>query len=274
VQNIVPVPAMPTDRLERLLRRDRAIVVAALVGLTLVSWLYVVQMGREPLSPVLAQRFGVALALSCCGVDPWATFLMWTVMMVGMMVPSVAPMVLSFAMLERRRYEKGQPFVPTAFFLGGYLLAWAAFSAVATAAQWSLFRLALLDPHRQTVGPWLGAALLVGAGLFQLSPAKNACLAQCRSPLGFLMTEWREGTLGAVRMGLRHGWFCIGCCALLMGLLFVAGVMNLLWVAGIAAYVLAEKVLPWGRGASRAGAGACFLGAIAILGHAWRLATP
>jgi predicted metal-binding membrane protein len=261
----------PPDRLERILRRDRAVVVAALIGVTLVSWLYIVQMGREPLSPELVERLGVHLVLSCCGVDPWTTFLMWTVMMVGMMVPSVAPMVLTFATLNRKRCDGGQPFVPAAVFLAGYLFAWTAFSAVAALAQWTLFRVALLDPRSQTVGPGLAGGLLAVAGLFQLSPVKSACLVQCRSPLGFLTTDWREGPWGALRMGARHGWFCIGCCWLLMALLFVAGVMNLLWVAAIAAYVLAEKVLPWGIVVSRVGAAACFIGAAALFAHAWRL---
>lgn len=252
-------------RMERVNRRDRLLVIAALVALTGVSWLYILQMGRDPASPALAERFGVELVLSCCGVDLWATFLMWVVMMVGMMVPSATPMVLTFAATSRNRREHRAPYIPTAAFLFGYVAAWTAFSALAAVAQWALFRVALLDPRTQTVGPWAASLLLLCAAVFQLTRAKQACLMHCRSPIGFFVGYWREGSWGALQMGFRHGTFCIGCCWLLMALLFVAGVMNLLWVAAIAAYVLAEKLLPWGQAASRLGAFACFLGALAIV---------
>jgi len=129
---------------------------------------------------------------------------------------------------------------------------WTAFSAVATFAQWELNRAALLSPMMVSNSPLLGGMLLIGAGVFQFTPLKRACLAHCRSPLGFFMTEWREGTRGAFLMGIRHGAFCVGCCWLLMALLFVAGVMNLLWVAAIAAYVLVEKIVPEGYWVGRA----------------------
>jgi len=252
-------------RADSAFRRDRVVVLAALAGLTLVSWLYILQMGRTPASPALARRLGMGLVLSCCGVDLWATFLMWMVMMVGMMVPSAAPMVLTFAAMNRRRRERGGPGLSTAAFLLGYVMAWTVFSALAAVAQWALFRASLLNPHSQTVTPWVAGVILVFAGAFQLSPAKSACLMHCRSPLGFFLGHWQDGPLGALRMGLRHGTLCIGCCWLLMALLFVAGVMNLLWVAAIAAYVLAEKVLPWGRGIARLGAAACFVAAAALV---------
>jgi len=253
-----------SDQARAALRRDRFVVLAALAALTTVSWLYVVEMG----STLRPDRAPGDMVLECCGVDLGTTFLMWTVMMVGMMVPSVTPMVLTFATINRRRGEGGGPYVPTAAFLSGYLIAWTAFSAVAALAQWALFRATLLDPQSQTVGPWLAGPILLAAGVFQLSPAKQACLVQCRSPLGFFVAEWRDGWTGAIRMGLRHGVFCIGCCWLLMALLFVAGVMNLLWVAAIAAYVLAEKVLPPGRAVARAGAALCFAGGVALMATA------
>jgi len=254
-----PAPS-PT---EALFRRDRVVVLAALAALTGVSWLYILQMSRTPASGMPAER----LVMSCCGVDFWTTFLMWTVMMVGMMVPSVAPMVLAFATINRKRGAQGGPYVPTAVFLSGYLLAWTGFSAVAALAQWALFRASLLNPHTQTIGPWLAGLLLLGTGAFQLSPAKGACLTHCRSPVGFIVTEWRDGWRGALRMGLRHATFCIGCCWLLMALLFVAGVMNLLWVAAIAVYVLAEKVLPWGHAVARTGAALCFVAGFALIAY-------
>jgi predicted metal-binding membrane protein len=244
-------------------RRDQIVVLAALAGITAVSWLYILQMGEAHVA--LRLPSGGVSVLSCCGVDFWAAFLMWAVMMVGMMVPSVAPMAVAFAAINRKRAGGGGPYVPTAVFLGGYLLAWTAFSAAAAGAQWALFRASLLNPHTQRVGPYFAGLLLLAAGGFQLTAAKGACLANCRSPLGFFLGEWRDGWHGALRMGLRHGMFCIGCCWMLMALLFVAGVMNLLWVACIAAYVFAEKVLPWGRGIARVSAAGCMVAGTALI---------
>lgn len=239
--------------LERLLERDRAVVLGGLVGLTALSWAYMVYLARamgssgaEMAAPRIAGWGPVELALA---------FVMWAVMMVAMMVPSAAPMVLVFARVNRMRSRGGGrrgPLVPTAVFLAGYVAAWSAFSALATLAQWALHQAALLSPMMVATSPALGGALLVAAGVFQWTPLKHACLARCRSPLGFIMSRWREGSGGALAMGLEHGAYCVGCCWFLMGLLFVAGVMNLLWVALIAAFVLVEKVAPAPLWTSRA----------------------
>jgi len=140
---------------------------------------------------------------------------------------------------------------------------WGAFSLCATSAQYGLERAALVSPMMGRAAPWLGAALLVAAGLFQFAPLKNACLVKCRTPLSFVMTEWRDGMRGALVMGLRHGAYCAGCCWALMALLFVGGVMNLLWVATVALFVLIEKVVPAGGRLSKAG------GALLIVWGAW-----
>jgi predicted metal-binding membrane protein len=176
---------------------------------------------------------------------------MWAVMMVAMMVPSASPMILTFAIVNRRRIEERRPFVPTTVFLLGYLLVWGSFAAAATLGQWGLHTSALLTPMMRSTSDILGGALLIAAGIFQWTPLKRVCLTQCRSPLGFIMSEWREGTRGALVMGLRHGTYCLGCCWILMGLLFVAGVMNLLWVAAIAGLILVEKVAPRGQWVGR-----------------------
>ncbi len=173
-------------------------------------------------------------------------FVMWAVMMVAMMVPSAAPMILTFLDVNRRRETAGRPFVPVGFFLAGYLAIWTTYSAVATLAQWGLHKAALLSPAMAATSPLLNGGLLIAAGIFQWTPLKHVCLKGCRSPLSFLMSEWREGKAGAFIMGLRHGSYCVGCCWVLMALLFVAGVMNLLWVAVIALFVMAEKSLPRG----------------------------
>jgi predicted metal-binding membrane protein len=176
---------------------------------------------------------------------------MWIVMMVAMMVPSAAPTILLFASVARRRRARGVATASAAAFTLGYLLVWAFYATIAAAGQWKLHRLALLSPAMVSASPWFGGGLLVAVGLYQWLPIKDACLSRCRSPLGFLSAEWQEGTRGALVMGIRHGTFCVGCCGLLMALLFVAGVMNLLWVAAIATLVLAEKLGPSGRGMGR-----------------------
>jgi predicted metal-binding membrane protein len=186
-------------------------------------------------------------------------FLMWAVMMVGMMVPAASPTILLFAEINRRRNEQQGTFVATGEFLLGYLLAWTGFSALATLAQWGLLTAALVSPMMESTSKALGAGLLLMAGLFQFSRLKYACLAHCRSPLGFLATEWREGPWGAFRMGLKHGVYCLGCCWALMGLLFAFGVMNLLWIAGLSILVLAEKIAPFERLVSSV-AGLVFIG--------------
>jgi predicted metal-binding membrane protein len=180
------------------------------------------------------------------GGDFAMLFLMWAVMMAAMMLPSAAPMVLLVASINRRRRERASPAVPTAVFASAYLLAWTGFSAVAALAQTLLHHAALLTPAMASASPVLGGSLLIVAAVYQWLPIKSTCLHHCRSPIHFLGSEWREGAAGSLVMGLRHGLFCIGCCWALMALLFVAGVMNLAWVAAIAALVLVEKVVPAG----------------------------
>ena len=220
-------------------RRDRIVTVAGLLVMAGLAWLHLLHMP--------------AMAMADFGL----TFLMWAVMMVAMMLPSAAPMIAMFATLERRRSGRAG-LVDTALFLGGYVATWGSFSAVAAAGEVGLRGAGLLTGGGDRVGPLLGSALLILAGVYQLTPLKYACLARCRSPLGFLLGEWREGRAGAFAMGLRHGLFCVGCCWAVMALLFVGGVMHLVWVAGLAAFVLIEKVVPGGRAVSAA-AGAASL---------------
>ena len=171
-------------------------------------------------------------------------FVMWSIMMVAMMIPSALPMILTFAMVNRRRKENGNPFVPTGLFVLGYLLTWIAFSAVAGGMQWYFHYQTWLSEDMVSRSRWLNAVILLLAGIFQFTPLKNNCLNLCRSPMGFIMTSWREGVRGAVIMGLHHGLFCLGCCWALMLLLFVLGVMNFGWVIVLSVVVLLEKVLP------------------------------
>lgn len=236
--------------MESVLKRDRTIVLAALTGITLLAWGYMVLEARAMYQTGVCCCAG--MKMSGPDTEPWSAatllplFLMWAEMMVAMMIPSAAPMILTFAMVNRKRREQERPFVPTGIFLLGYLVVWTAFSALAAVAQWILHAKALLSPLMVGTSPILGGALLIVAGVFQWTPLKNACLTHCRSPLNFLMTDWREGKLGALAMGLKHGAYCTGCCWFLMALLFVAGVMNVWWIAIIAVLVLVEKVAPRG----------------------------
>jgi predicted metal-binding membrane protein len=181
----------------------------------------------------------------------WMMFVMWAVMMVGMMVPSAAPMILIYAAVGRQAERQGTPIAPAWAFTAGYLAMWTLFSFFATVAQWLLDRAALLSPMLVSNSPYLGAGLLAAAGVYQLLPVKDNCLANCRSPFHFLSSRWKPGLAGAFRMGVEHGIFCIGCCWALMLLLFFGGVMNLVWIAAITLFVLLEKVVPWGAAGGR-----------------------
>jgi len=206
---------------------------------------------------------------------PWSagefafTFGMWAVMMVGMMTPSAAPMVLIYAAVGRQASAHGKPYAATGWFLAGYLLVWLAFALAATAAQLALTQAALLDPMMASSSRVFGGIVLIAAGLYEWTPLKDACLSQCQSPLLFIQRHggFRRDPPGAVLLGLRHGAYCVGCCWMLMALLFVGGVMNVLWVAALSVFVLVEKRLPPGRLFSRT-AGLAFIGA-----GAWLLAT-
>jgi predicted metal-binding membrane protein len=205
------------------------------------------------------------------GVQPWTAtefglrLAMWAVMMVAMMVPSAAPMTLMYAAVACKAAAQHNPLAPTFVFVTGYIAMWTIFSVVATIAQHALDQAALLSPMMVSKSSLFGAALLIAAGVYQLTPFKNACLRNCRTPAHFLSRHWRIGNLGAFRMGLRLGAYCVGCCWILMGLLFVGGVMNLLWIAAIAIFVLLEKTIPFGELSGRiAGAAMILVGAVSV----------
>ena len=178
-------------------------------------------------------------------------FSMWAIMMVGMMVPTAAPMILIYAAVARKAENQGMPIASTGVFTLGYILMWTVFSFLATLAQWQLDKAALLSPMMVANSPKFGAGLLVAAGIYQWLPVKDNCLRYCRSPFHFISAHWRPGNVGAFQMGLSHGAFCIGCCWVMMLLLFAGGVMNILWIAAITIFVLLEKVLPLGDRAGK-----------------------
>jgi len=238
--------------LEAVLQRDRLVLVVGLIAVVALAWGWLLAGAGMQMGPVEM----TAMA----GMDGWLMqpavwtpayavliFAMWWVMMVAMMLPSAVPMLLLFSRVNRKDKAAGAPLAPTAMFATGYLLVWSGFSAVATTLQWGLESARLLSPMMATTNHWLGAGILVTAGLWQLTPLKAACLRHCRTPLGFLIGSWRDGWFGSLRMGLDHGVYCLGCCWFLMALLFFGGVMNLYWISGLAVFVLLEKTIPLGH---------------------------
>lgn len=260
---------------------DRLLILVSLVLLTVIAWAYLwiltAAMERGDMSLMgmasmpMDQQIGQPSEQSMAAMPiPWdATtfvlmFVMWFVMMIGMMVPSALPMILLHARVQRHHRADEVAFRFSALFTTGYLAAWAAFSVVATTTQWGLNSSGLLAPMTMSVGSVLGAVLFAAAGLYQLSPLKDVCLRHCRSPAEFLSMHQRPGLAGAFVTGAHHGLYCVGCCWLLMALLFAGGVMNLVWVAALAILVLVEKLLPHGRWLARASGCAMLLVAAAL----------
>jgi predicted metal-binding membrane protein len=271
---------MADDRsaLETVLQRDRLIVGGALALLSALAWGYLLwlaadmQMGGRDMSNF--RMIPAGLGIMVPGGSPWSAvevalvFAMWAVMMVGMMTPSAAPMILIYTRVARHAAIADQPFAATAWFAAGYLLAWTAFALLATVAQWALDRAFLLDSRTASASGLLGGIVLIAAGAYQWTPVKAACLAKCQSPLLFIQRHggFRRERTGSLLLGLRHGVYCVGCCWVLMAILFVGGVMNVLWIAFLAALVLVEKIPSAGRLVARL-AGLVLLGA-----GAWLLA--
>ena len=224
-----------------LLARDRLAIAAALLATCAIAWLLLFYQASmiahmDSLSAMpAAHPLAVELAL---------LLVMWASMMAAMMLPGINPMVAAFAAINRRRRQRDAPHVATAVFVSGYLIAWSGFGAIAAGLQVLQTRLGLLSPMMQATSPALTAGLFLLAGLYQLSPLKDRCLMLCRSPIGFVLSQWRDGELGAVIMGVRHGIYCIGCCGALMLLLFAVAVMDLRWVAALSLLLTAEKLLP------------------------------
>lgn len=252
----VPGTQSPSD----LPIHDRLLVICGLAGIVAVSWAYLVievgRMGGVPgdmaMMVELRPRDATGLAL---------LFLMWAVMMVAMMLPSALPMILVQAAVARKT-ETGHSFAESiGTFAAGYIVVWTLFSIAATLIQAYLEHLALLSPMMVSKSPQLGGLILVAAGVYQMTPVKDVCLKHCKAPFAFIADYWRPGIGGAFRMGLHHGLFCVGCCWVLMALLFVGGVMNILWLAGIAGFVLLEKIAPLGAKAGRVISGLGFVAA-------------
>jgi predicted metal-binding membrane protein len=236
-------------KMESLLRREQLLAFSCLAVVILISWAYMLHMAWE------VSGAGTEITLAC--LMRWGpgdishSFIMWATMMVAMMFPSATPMILMFTIVNQQQGETQRPLIPTGLFVLGYFLVWTAYSALAAMAQWGLHVAALLSHNLVITSPLLGGVLLVAAGIFQWTPFRDACMSKCRSPLGFLMAEWREGRPGALIMGLKHGVNCVGCCWLLMLLSFVLGIMNMAWMAIVTVFMLVEKAYPGSQWVSR-----------------------
>jgi predicted metal-binding membrane protein len=242
--------------IEQALRRDRILVAGALILVTLLAWAWILAgagMGMNGLEMTRHTNMGMDMMPP----GTWDTdyillmFFMWWIMMIAMMLPGATPVILLAAALNRRSEVDRAPYGSSAAFTGGYLLAWAGFSAIAVALQWTLQEIEAISGMLRSTSAFLSATLLITAGAWQFTSWKHACLSHCRGPVEFLTRQSRRGTAGAVSTGMRHGLYCLGCCWFLMALLFVGGVMNLYWIAGLAIYVWIEKVMPGGPAASR-----------------------
>jgi predicted metal-binding membrane protein len=270
---------------ERLLKRDRTITLAGLAALCGLAWLYITTGAGLGMSAWEMTTFALFPhqhpAETMPGMNTFATatqwggsawtlmIAMWWIMMIAMMTPSAAPTILLYARVHRHALSQGQlqdRFAPIGVFAAGYLSAWLAFSVAAVTLHWALQQAGLISAMMMgSQSRWLSATILIGAGLYQLSPFKDVCLTHCRAPATFLSRHWRPNSLGALRLGAIHGAYCVGCCWMLMVLLFVGGVMNLIWIAAVASLVLTEKALSLGRWIGRISGGVLMVWGIATL---------
>jgi len=263
--------------LETVLRRDRLVVAGALGVLAALAWSYVLWLAADMdmggMDMGGSRMIPAGMGIMVPRLSPWSgmefalVFAMWAVMMVGMMTPSAAPMILIYARIGRQAAIVEKPFAATGWFAAGYFLAWTGFALIATAAEWTLDRAALLDPAMASTSKMLGGIVLIAAGLYQWSRLKGVCLAKCQSPFLFIQHQggFRREVAGALLLGLRHGAYCVGCCWVLMALLFVGGVMNVLWIAVLALLVLLEKLAPLGNLIAR------LAGTVLVTGGVWLL---
>jgi predicted metal-binding membrane protein len=274
---------MADGALEAVLRRDRLIVASALGLIAALAWAYLLwlaaDMNMDGMNTSGVRMIPAGLGMMTPAAAPWSAvefafvFVMWAVMMVGMMAPAAAPMILMYARVGRQGKIAGKPFAATGWFATGYFLTWAGFSLAATLVQWVLEREALLDTRMTSANTLLGAVVLIAAGIYQWTPIKNACLAQCQTPFRFLMSHggFRSNVPGSLHLGLLHGAYCVGCCWILMALLFVVGVMNVLWIALLALLVLLEKLTPWwGWWAGRIAGVLCIAAGVWMAFSSWR----
>ena len=238
--------------LELILRRERIIGLVALLLFIAFAWSYLLHGAGMP--DDMSSMSGMDMGAPRAWTPGYASivFIMWWVMMIAMMLPSAAPMILLYGLVSRHQEKKRDSTpISSGIFLLGYLTVWGAFSGLATTLQWQLQDVALMSPTMALTSSVLGGLILIAAGLYQLTPFRDACLQHCRGPMEFVSRHWMPGAAGAWKMGIRHGLYCLGCCWMLMALLFYGGVMNLYWIIGLTAYIFLEKLIPRGMLVSR-----------------------
>jgi predicted metal-binding membrane protein len=251
------------------LRRERAIAIASLLALAALAWVYLWFDARGMAAGAEGSLSGLLMAVSA--TEPWSplslalAFLMWSVMMIGMMLPSAVPAIVMYGTLARKHRETGTALPAVWVFAAGYIAVWTAFSLGAVLLEAALQAQGLLNPMLVSTNAWLTGGLLIAAGVYQWLPVKRVCLEKCRAPLQFFLMRWRPGPRGAFLMGVEHGAFCVGCCWVLMLLLFAAGVMDLMWVVVIAAFVLVEKLFPFARAVGWASGALLAAGGVAVI---------
>lgn len=275
----------PPTVIARLATHERALVVGGLALVAIAGWWWLLaQVYAPPPMPGMdmsgMDMGGMDMGGMAMQPTPWTPLhaleilAMWWIMMVAMMLPSALPAILLYAALSRRTSARSATAVaaPAWLFAAGYLVTWGAFSLAAAFVHWLLDRAGYLSPSMAATSAGIGGTLLLLAGLYEISPVKSACLTHCRSPLEWLVSHWKPGKLGAVEMGMRHGLWCVGCCFMLMALLFYGGVMNLAWIAGLALYVLAQKLAPGGSWIARFGGLALIAAGAFVLWRAFGMA--
>jgi len=254
--------------LETLIKRDRLVVMSGLILVIVLAWAYIFAGAGMNMDATMTMPDNmITMAPSVSWTPGYAVliFIMWWVMMMAMMLPSAAPMILLFATVNRSAGITPSQRVPTFIFAAGYVLVWGFFSLIAASIQWVMTSFSMLDGMMQSTSHLLGAAILISAGAYQFLPVKDACLRNCQTPTQFVMGHWSPGHIGALKMGVLHGIFCLGCCWFLMALLFFGGVMNLVWIGGLALYVLIEKLAPPEFFISKIAGGVLILWGIAIV---------
>jgi predicted metal-binding membrane protein len=227
-----------------MIAREHFFILTALVLLSGFAWAGTVyQAGSMGLGMITcSMTMGTPFSVS----NGLLYIVLWGVMMMAMMLPAMTPIVGLFRTIARRKREQGLPFTPVWVFVAGYVVLWTLTGSVGYAADIAIQSLPRTFSVLQAYGAVIGGLTLVGAGVYQLTPLKYLCLSQCRSPMGFLLTSWRDGALGAFRMGLQHGAYCLGCCWSLMVVLFVVGTMNLVWMGVLSIVIFVEKIVPYG----------------------------
>jgi predicted metal-binding membrane protein len=256
--------------LERLLAQDRKVVLISLILVSLIAWGWLLAgagMGMDGIEMTRHSMMGMNTVSATDWTLPYALlmFSMWWIMMIAMMLPSASAVILLAAGINRRSRPEARPYGTTLAFTSGYLLTWGVFSILAVLAQWALSQSGQINTVMQSNSDLLSAALLITAGVWQFTPWKSSCLRQCRGPVDFLTRNRKTGNSGALLMGSHHGLYCLGCCWFLMALLFVGGVMNLFWIAGLAIYVWVEKMLPGGQNIAR------IMGVVLMTAGVWML---